>query len=312
MEDLINAAFWTATISGGLRLATPLLFASLGETIAQRAGVLNIGVEGFMIVGALTALYVAVETSVVVGFISGGVAGVVLALVMVVLSVRLDANQVVVGFGITIFGVGLTGFIFHETTPLGGARRQVDRLGDLDIPLLSDIPFFGEAFLSNSAVTWLAVALVPGVWWFAQRTTFGLEVRGVGEDPDSASARGVDVIRVRSLATMFSGFFAGLGGAAISVSLVGVFEPGITAGRGFIVLIVIIMASWSVWGASVGAFVFGFAEALGVNLRNIVSDSVPTEALEALPFLVALIILTIGASRARMPKSLGLNYIPEG
>ena len=118
-------------------------------------------------------------------------------------------------------------------------------------------------------------------------------------------------MRVRALATMLSGFFAGLGGAAISVGLVGVFEPNITARRGFIALIVIIMASWSPWGAALGSFVFGFFEAFGTNLRNVVSDGVPTEALEAIPFLVALIILVVGARRARMPRSLGVNYQPD-
>lgn len=307
----MTLAFWTATFSGGLRLATPLVFASLGETLSQRAGVLNIGIEGYMIVGALTALYTAVETTVWLGFLVGGLAGLVMSLVMVALSLRLDANQVVVGFGITIFGIGLTGYIFRLTTDVGEARRQVGRLEAIDIPGVSDIWFFGDGLLTNSWITWAAVGCVPLIWWLAQRTTFGLQVRGVGEDPDASSARGVDVIRVRSMATMLSGFFAGLGGAAISVGLVGVFEPNITARRGFIALIVIIMASWSAWGAALGSFVFGFFEAFGTNLRNVVSDDVPTEALRAIPFVVALLILVIGARRARMPKSLGTNYQPD-
>ncbi|MYI56335.1 MAG: ABC transporter permease, partial [Acidimicrobiia bacterium] len=288
MGKLAELTFWTATFAGGMRLATPLIFASLGETIAQRAGVLNIGLEGFMIIGALTSLYVTVETGIAVGLLAGALAGAVLALLMVWLCVRLNANQVVVGFGITILGVGLTGYIFHLTTPLGGERRQVGILGEIHIPGLSDIPFLGEAFLSNSWMTWLALGLVPIVWWVAQRTVFGLEVRAVGEDPDAAFARGVDVIRVRSIATLISGLLAGLGGAAITTALVGVFEPAITAGRGFIALIVIIMVRWSAWGVAVGSFAFGLADALGTNLRNIVSDSVPTEALQMIPFFVAL------------------------
>ena len=311
MGKLAELTFWTATFAGGMRLATPLILASLGETIAQRAGVLNIGLEGFMIIGALTSLYVAVETGIAVGLLAGALAGAALALLMVWLCVRLNANQVVVGFGITILGVGLTGYIFHLTTPLGGERRQMGILGEIHIPGLSDIPFLGEAFLSNSWMTWLALGLVPVVWWLAQRTVFGLEVRAVGEDPDAAFARGVDVIRVRSIATVISGLLAGLGGAAITTALVGVFEPAITAGRGFIALIVIIMVRWSAWGVAVGSFAFGLADALGANLRNIVSDSVPTEALQMIPFFVALIILIIGARRARMPKSLGFNYVPD-
>ena len=151
---------------------------------------------------------------------------------------------------------------------------------------------------------------MPVVWWVAQRTVFGLEVRAVGEDPDAAFARGVDVIRVRSVATLLSGLLAGLGGAAITTALVGVFEPAITAGRGFIALIVIIMVRWSAWGVAVGSFAFGFADALGTNLRNIVSDSVPTEALQTIPFLVALIILIIGARRAPHAQVPGLQLRP--
>ena len=225
-----------------------------------------------MIIGALTSLYVAVETGIAVGLLAGALAGAALALLMVWLCVRLNANQVVVGFGITILGVGLTGYIFHLSTPLGGERRQLGILSEIHIPGLSDIPFLGEAFLSNSWMTWLAFGLVPVVWWLAQRTVFGLEVRAVGEDPDAAFARGVDVIRVRSIATLISGLLAGLGGAAITTALVGVFEPAITAGRGFIALIVIIMVRWSAWGVAVGSFAFGLADALGANLRNIVSD----------------------------------------
>ena len=307
---LLEATFWTATISAGLRLATPLIFASLGETISQRAGVLNIGLEGYMIVGALTSLYVTVESHAALGLMTGALAGAALAALMVLMCVRLNANQVVVGFGLTILGVGLTGYIYQLTTPLG-SRRQVGIAEEIHIPGLSDIPFVGEAFLSNSLMTWLAIALVPLVWWVAQRTVFGLEVRSVGEDPDAANARGVDVIRVRSAATLISGFLGGLGGGAITTAMVGVFEPAITAGRGFIALIVIIMVRWSTWGVALGSFIFGFAEALGSNLRNIVSDQVPTEALGTIPFLVALIILIIGARRARMPKSLGFNYVPD-
>jgi general nucleoside transport system permease protein len=311
VDRLLTLSFWSATLAGGLRLATPLIFASLGETMSQRAGVLNIGVEGYMIVGALTSLYVAVETSLIVGLIAGALAGGLLALAMVGLSLRLGANQVVVGFGITIFGLGLTGYIFRVTTDVGAARRQVGRQAAVDIPFLSDIPLVGAGLFSNSWMTWFALACVPAMWWLAQRTTFGLQVRAVGEDPDAAAARGVAVVRVRSAATLLSGVFGGLGGAAISISLVGVFEPNITARRGFIALIVIIMASWNIWGAALGSFVFGFFEAFGTNLRNVVSGDVPTEALRAIPFIVALLILILGARRARMPRSLGVNYRPD-
>ena len=311
MDRLLTEAFWVATISGGIRLATPLTLASVGETISQRAGVLNLGLEGYMIVGALGSLYTAAEFGNVVGLVAGALAGVLLSLVMVGLSVKLGANQVVVGFAITIFAVGLTGYLYRVTTRIAENERQVSRLGELDIPGLSHIPFFGDAFFGNNWITWLAVFLTAGVYWVGTRTQFGLSLRAVGEDPDSSSARGVPVVAIRSRATLISGLCGGLGGAALMIGQVGRFQPGITANRGFIALIVIIMASWSIWGAAAGAFAFGFFEALGVNLRNVVSDSIPTEALSAIPFIMALILLAISARRSRMPASLGVNYIPD-
>ena len=286
MDRLLEHAFWIATISGGIRLATPLMFASIGETFSQRAGVLNIGLEGYMIIGALTSLYVAVETSTFIGLLAGAFGGMLVAAVMVGLSVRLAANQVVVGFGLTILCLGLTGYIFRETTEVGGVDRQVSRLSEIDLADFSDVPvigWLGDAFLENSWITWLAVAMVPMAWWVAERTTFGLRVRAVGEDPDAAAARGVGVQTVRTQATLLSGLFGGLGGAALMLGQVGRFQPGVTANRGFVALIVIIMASWSIWGAALGSFVFGFFEAFGTNLRNVVSDDIPTEALQRDP-----------------------------
>ncbi|WP_420437405.1 ABC transporter permease [Candidatus Poriferisocius sp.] len=309
MSQLLEATFWSATVAGGLRLATPLIYASIGETFAQRAGVLNLGLEGYMIIGALTSLYVADPTVAPLGFLVGGLAGMLLAAFMVLLSIRLYANQVVVGFGLTILGIGTTGYIFRVTTDVGGRDRQVSLPSEVDIPLLSDIPWLGDALFGHSWYTWLALGLVLVTGFIASRTIFGLEVKAVGEDPDAAAARGVDVVRVRTMATLMSGFLGGLGGAALMLGSVGRFQPWLTANRGFIALIVIIMASWSIWGAAVGAFVFGFFEALGFNLNNVFVD-VPVEGLNAIPFFVALLILTASARWARMPRGLGENYVP--
>ena len=262
-----------------------------------------------MIVGALASLYVADPIVGPVGFVAGGVAGLALSLLMVLFALRLRANQVVVGFGLTILGVGLTGYIYRVTTESAASERQVGLPDRLDIPGLSDIPWVGDALFQHHWYTWFAVALVPLAVWVASRTIFGLEIRAVGEDPDAASARGIDVVGVRTRATLLSGFLGGLGGAALMLGSVGSFQPGITANRGFIALIVIIMASWRITGAAIGAFVFGFFEALGINLNNVFVD-VPTEALGAIPFAVALLILTVGARWARMPSGLGTNYEP--
>ena len=239
----------------------------------------------------------------------GGLAGMALASLMVLLSIRLFANQVVVGFGLTILGIGTTGYIFHETTDVGGRDRQVSLPSEIDIPLLSDIPWLGDAVFGHSWYTWLSIGLVIVAGFVASRTIFGLQVKAVGEDPDAAAAKGVDVLRIRTQATLISGFLGGLGGAALMLGSVGRFQPYLTANRGFIALIVIIMASWSIWGAAVGAFVFGFFEALGFNLNNVFVD-VPIEGLNAIPFFVALVILTVSARWARMPRGLGENYVP--
>ena len=307
MSRLAEATFWSATIAGGLRLATPLIFASIGEAFAQRSGVLNLGLEGYMIVGALASVYVADPTLTPLGFVAGGLAGLLLSTLMVLFSVRLNANQVVVGFGLTILGIGITGFIFRLTTSVGGIDRQVPLPKRIHLPVLSDVPWLGSALFRHSWYTWLAVALVPIAWWVSSRTIFGLQVRAVGEDPDAASARGIDVIRVRTNATLISGLLGGFGGAALMLGAVGRFQPMVTANRGFIALIVLIMANWKIWGAALGAFVFGFFEALSINLNNVFVDT-PTELLEAIPFAVALAILTLGIRWSRMPSALGTNY----
>jgi ABC-type uncharacterized transport system permease subunit len=311
MDVLLTIGFWTSVLTGALRLAAPIGLAALGETVSQLSGVLNLGLEGYMIVGALTALYVGAETTWWLGVMAGMAAGIALAASMALLSVRGRANQVVVGFGITILGIGLTGFIHKVNTPLGDIPRQVDRLGPVAVPLLSDIPVLGRILFSHNPITWMAIVLVPVVWWVLARTSWGLAVRACGEDPDAAAARGVNVIRVRTAAVLVAGALAGLGGAGLTVALLGLFLPNMTAGRGFIAIAVVLLGRWRPFGVAGGALLFGTVAALSLRLQTILSDAVPTEAIDALPYVVTLIVLVIGSRTQHMPHALAQTYVPE-
>jgi ABC-type uncharacterized transport system permease subunit len=311
MEALFTTTFWTSVIAGAIRMAAPIGLAALGETVSQLSGVLNLGLEGYMIVGALAALYVGVETTWWMGVIAGATAGMALAASMALLSVRGRANQVVVGFGLTILGIGITGFIHNVNAPLGEVPVQVDRLAPVAVPLLSDLPVFGKLLFSHNPITWLAIASAPAVWWMLERTSWGLGIRACGEDPDAAAARGVNVLRVRTASVLVCGAMAGLSGAGLTVALLGLFLPNMTAGRGFIAIAVVLLGRWRPFGVAAGSLLFGFVAALSLRLQTILSDSIPTEAIDVLPYVVTLLVLVIGSQTHRMPRALAQTYVPE-
>jgi ABC-type uncharacterized transport system permease subunit len=311
MDAFLTMTFWTSVMTGAIRLAAPIALAALGETISQLSGVLNLGLEGYMIVGALTALYVGAATTWWIGAVAGVAAGAMLALVMALLSVRGRANQIVVGFGLTILGIGITGFLHHVNTPVGEVPRQVDRLVPIAIPFLAELPVVGGILFRHNPITWTAIALVPAVWWLLFRTSWGLAVRACGEDPDAAAARGIDVLGVRTGAVLIAGACAGLGGAGLSIGLLGLFLPNMTAGRGFIAIAVVLLGRWRPIGVVGGALLFGFVAALSLRLQTILSDVVPTESIDALPYVAALTVLVIGSRSRRMPRALAQTYVPE-
>jgi len=284
------------------RLGSLLLFIALGELLAERAGTLNISVEGMALAGAFAAAFVAWESgSPVLGLVAGLAVGLVVASIQALLSHRITINQFVVGLAVNLLVLGVTGYLEAE---LDIGRGQVHVFA---IPFLSDIPVVGGALFEQRWIFYLIYPLVPLTWWLLMRTRWGLELRAVGEDPEAASITGISVQRRRRQAIYVCGLYAGLGGAFLSVGLSGRFTPNMTAGRGFIAIAAVILGSWAIGGTTAGALIFGGADALRLALPAIGVEVAP-QLLIAAPYLVALVTMFVFAQGRRQPAALGRGY----
>ena len=293
-----------------LTAATPLIIASLGELVTERAGVLNLGVEGMMIVGAASGFAVAIITgSSGLGVLAGIGAGMALSSVFGVLTIFLAANQVATGLALTILGLGLSGLIGSNFI---GLKREA--IAHLHIPVLSDLPLVGKLIFGQDPFVYAGWALVIGVTWFLNRSRAGLTLRAVGENHTSAHALGVKVRRIRFLAVLFGGACAGLAGSYLSLAYTPFWAPGMTAGRGWIALALVVFASWRPFRAYAGALLFGGATVLQLHAQA-ASFGIPGQALTALPYLatiIALVLLSLNKKRSSTaPAALGTSFIPE-
>ncbi|SEM01246.1 nucleoside ABC transporter membrane protein [Roseovarius azorensis] len=284
--------------------ATPILFAALGELVVERAGVLNLGVEGMMITGAICGFAVAVNTgSPLVGFVAAAAGGAVLALLFALLTQYALANQVASGLALTLFGLGLSALLGQ-----GYVGIKPPRTPKLDIPLLSDIPFFGRVLFSHDLMVYLGLALVVAVWAMLKYTRAGLILRAVGENHEAAHALGYKVVRIRVLAILFGGACAGLGGAYISLIRVPQWTEGMTAGAGWIALALVVFASWKAGRVLLGAWLFGGVTVLQLNLQA-AGLAIPVEYLSMSPYLITILVLVIMArDKSRAPASLGRSF----
>ena len=289
----------TGSISPELLLAslmvasTPILLAALGELVVERAGVLNLGVEGMMIAGAITGFIAAATTgSPWLGFAAAVAGGAALSLVFALLTQRLMANQVATGLALTLFGLGLASLLGQGWVGIKGPG-----LARLDLGPLSDIPFLGRVLFRHDAVVYLSLILAGAVWWFLFRTRAGLVLRAVGESADAAHALGYPVARVRVAAIAFGGACAGLGGAYLSIVRVPQWTDGLTAGAGWIALAIVVFASWRPGRALLGAYLFGGITVLQLNLQA-AGATVPVELLSASPYLVTILVLVLISRRA--------------
>ncbi|MGH9048785.1 MAG: ABC transporter permease [Acidimicrobiia bacterium] len=284
------------------RLSSLLLFIALGELLAERAGTLNISVEGMALGGAFTASYVAWESgSPVLGLLAGIAIGFVIASIQAVLSHRITINQFVVGLAINLLVLGVTSYLQAE---IDIGRGQVHRFA---IPLLSDLPVVGGALFDQRWIFYLIYPLVPFTWWLLMRTRWGLELRAVGEDPEAATITGISVQQRRRQAVYVCGLYAGLGGAFLSVGLIGGFTPNMTAGRGFIAIAAVILGSWAIGRTVVATLIFGGADALRLALPAIGVEVAP-QLLIAAPYLIALVTMFVFAQGRRQPAALGRGY----
>lgn len=281
--------------------STPILLAALGELVVERAGVLNLGVEGMMITGAICGFAIAVQTdSPLVGFAAAAVGGAMLAFLFAVLTQFALANQVASGLALTLFGLGLSALLGQ-----GYVGIKPPPTARLDIPGLSDLPFVGRVVFSHDLMVYAALALVAVVWAFLKYTRAGLILRAVGENHDAAHALGYKVVRVRVLAILFGGACAGLGGAYISLVRVPQWTEGMTAGAGWIALALVVFASWRAGRVLLGAWLFGGVSVLQLNLQA-AGAAIPVEYLSMSPYLITIVVLVImSVDKPRAPGSLG-------
>ena len=297
----INAVLLIASL---MVAATPLLLAAIGELVVERAGVLNLGVEGMMIIGAIAGFAISVETtSPMLGLVAAMIAGAVLSLLFAFLTQFALANQVASGLALTLFGLGLSALMGQSYV---GVKPPA--MAKLDIPVLSDLPVVGPILFSHDPVLYIGIALIGAVYWFLKKSRGGLILRAVGESHDAAHALGYNVIRVRILAIMFGGACAGLGGAYISLIRVPQWTEGMTAGIGWIALALVVFASWKPWRVLLGAYLFGGINVLQLNLQA-AGIAIPVEYLAMSPYLITILVLVImSADKSGAPASLGRTF----
>ncbi|EJN15860.1 putative ABC-type transport system, permease component [Bradyrhizobium sp. YR681] len=299
-----------AIILAVLAASTPLLIAATGELVTERSGVLNLGVEGMMIVGAACGFGGAWLTgSIFIGALFGIVAGALMSLVFALMALGLAVNQVATGLALTILGIGLSGLI-----GAGFVGERITPAVHLYIPGLTDMPLIGRVLFGEDAFVYFSIALIMSVWWFLYRTRAGLILRACGDNHVSAHALGYPVLRIRTLAVMFGGACAGLAGAYLPLAYTPFFIPGMTAGRGWIALALVVFSSWRPGRLVVGAYLFGAVTILQLHAQGW-GVGIPSQFMSALPYLATVIVLVL-LSRARTggstaPAALGTVFVPD-
>lgn len=291
-------------LAAAVRVATPLLIAALGETVSERGGIINLGLEGAMLAGALAAMLGAEASGPWVGVMLSLGAGVLLAMVLAVTAIWLGADQVIAGTALTLGAVGLTGAVYTQTHGIVGASPSIETLGPVSLPGLSRIPLVGPALFEQPVLVYVGFALVPTIWFILYRTRWGLQLRAAGESPVAARAAGVRVGWVRAGGVLLGGALGGLAGGTLVLAQVGTFAERMTAGRGFVAIAIVVLGRWHPWGVAVGALLFGLLTALQF-LFQALGLAVPYQLFLMLPYLLTLLALASLGGRSASPASLG-------
>jgi general nucleoside transport system permease protein len=308
----MNFEQWIPIVASTVTTATPLIIAALGVLICERAGVLNLGVEGMMLMGAVAAFAVGVASgSLFLGYLAAMMAGIAMSLIFGFLTLTLQTNQVATGLALTLFGVGLSAFVGQAFVGV-----PIERLPSWHIPGLSDIPVLGPMVFSYDVLVYVSVALFVAVSWFLRRTRAGLQLRAAGESPRIAHTLGEPVNRIRYLAVMFGGATSGIAGAYLSTALTPMWVEGMSAGRGWIVLALVVFATWRPLRVLLGAYLFGGVTVLQLHAQGL-GVTIPSEFLSMLPYVATIVVLVIICRDPRtillnQPASLGRSFHPDG
>jgi general nucleoside transport system permease protein len=305
ISDLLTAAVLVGILTSGIRLATPYLYAAIGEAIGQLSGVLNLGVDGMMLMGAYAGYYVAFSTgNLWLGLLAATLVGAVMGLAMAFISITLRAEQGISGIGVFLFGLGMSELLFQKTL---GRVETLQGFPALAIPLLSDIPVVGQIFFRHNIMVYGAYLLVPIAWFVINRTTLGLKIRAVGESPEAADTLGVSVARVRYTAVILGGTLAGIAGASLSIALLNVFQQNLTNGLGFIAVALVYFGGWRPLGVLFGSLLFSMVNALQVWVQ-VLGIPVPSDIAVMMPYVLTIVVLVFTARRARQPTFLTKPY----
>ena len=286
-------------------LSTPFLYAALGETFAQTAGVGNLGVDGIMLISAFAAFYVALATgSLWLGLLAAALVGLAMGLLMSLVSVTLKAEQGVSGIGLYMFGLGMSSLLFKV---LIGTVKTIDGFKSLRIPLLADIPFLGPILFRHDILVYGAFLLVPLSWWILEKTSLGIKLKAVGQNPAAADSVGISVNRVRYLAVCIGATLAGVAGASLSIAQLGLFQDNLTAGQGFIAVALVYFGGWRPAGVLAGALLFSVANSFQLWMQ-VLGVKVPPSVAVMLPYILTILALTVTANRARQPAALNKPF----
>jgi ABC-type uncharacterized transport system permease subunit len=301
ISQLLSATVLIGILASGIRLATPYLYAAIGETFGQRSGVLNLGVEGQMLLGAFAAFYVAYTTgNLWLGMIAAMIVGALMGLAMAFITVNLQAQQGISGIGFYLFGLGMSDLLFQK---LLGTVETVQGFGKINIPLLSDLPVLGPIFFSQNILVYGAFLLVPIAWFVINKTTLGLKIRAVGENPEAADSLGVSVAGVRYFTIILGGTLSGVAGASLSIGLLNVFQQNMTSGLGFIAVALVYFGGWRPWGVLGGALIFSMVNSLQLWIQ-VLGIPIPSDIAVMMPYVLTIVVLVISVSRVRGPSAL--------
>jgi len=310
ISELLQASVIIGILHSGIRLAAPYLYAALGETVAQRSGVLDLGVDGIMLMGAFSAFYVVYETNNLwLGVAAAIFVGILMGVLMSVISVTYQAEQGISGIGLYMFGLGLSSLLFRV---LIGSVEGISGFKELPIPVLSDIPVIGDIFFDHSILVYLAYVMVLVIWFLFEKTTLGLKVRAVGQNPEAADSLGVGVNRVRYFGVIFGAAMAGMAGATLSIDLLNVFQDNITNGLGFIAVALVYFGGWRPLGVLLGSLLFATVSSLQLWGQALDIQLLPSDLMVMLPYVLTIVVLIFSSGRVRQPAALNKPFERSG
>lgn len=305
METVINSTIIIGILTAAIRLATPYIFASIGEAFSQTAGVVNLGVDGIMLVGAFIAFYIQLKTGNLLFSVLGAMGvGLLMGLLMSLISVTLRAEQGISGIGLYMFGLGLSSLMFKT---LVGTVQHVDGFKPITIPFLSDIPYVGEIFFRHTLPVYGAFLLIPIAWFVLDKTTWGLKIKAVGQNPAAADSLGVNVDLVRYFSVCIGSMLSGIAGASLSLAMVNLFQENLTAGLGFIAVALVYFGGWRPVGILLGALLFSTVNAFQLFMQ-VLGVNIPSDVATMLPYLITIVALVAVTSQVRAPAALNKPF----